>query len=130
MANEKLVYTESFEAGEDLSDYQYHGMTMKSTRVVERFDGTTDIPAGVLMNDPESGEEAQLMVIGRSPVVLAENVTSLPQLMRFDADGHAVNFDVDTDVTTYCAGQFLETGSSGEKVEAMICCITPFRGEE
>ena len=128
MANIKLVHTETFVANEDLSDYQYHGMDMVSSRYVERHDAITDIPAGVLQNDPESGQEAEVLVIGRTPVVLGENVTSLPQLLRFDGDGHAVPFDMATDVTTYCAGQFLQTGSTGEKVEALINCANPFRG--
>ena len=130
MPNAKSVYTESFIANEDLSDYQYHGMDMVSSRTVERHDGVTDIPCGVLQNDPESGQEAQVMVVGRTPVILGEDISSLPQLMRFDANGHAVAFDVDVDVTAYCAGQFLQTGSSGETVEAMVNGLNPFRGEE
>ncbi len=130
MANIKLVYTETFEANEDLSTKQYYGVDMVSTRKVELHDAVTDIPIGVLQNAPESGQEAEVLIIGRTPVVLAENIASLPQLMRFDDNGKAAAFDVDTDTTAYCAGQFLETGSTGEIVEAIVNCINGFRGEE
>lgn len=127
--NVKKVYTESFVASEDLSSYQYYGVTLSGDRTVDLHDADTDIPSGILLNAPESGEEAEVLVIGRTPIVAGETIAA-HQLVRIDSNGKAMVFEVDTDVTCYCIGQCTQGADAGEKVEVMVCAITPFRGEE
>ena len=129
-ANEKPIYTESFIAAEDLSDYQYYGVTLTTTDFnVDLHDADTDIPSGILMNDPESGEEALVCVVGRVPIVAGETIAA-HDLVRIDSNGKAMKFEVDVDTTAYCIGQCIKGADSGEKILAMVNAITPFRGEE
>ncbi len=118
-ASEKSIWTESFVAENDLSDYQYHGMELSANRQVDRVDSATDKPVGVLLNDPEAGEAALVCVMGRSPIRLGDTVSAGEQI-RFDASGHAVPWDPGTDNTEYCCGMCTIGGASGELGEALI----------
>lgn len=126
-ANEKSVWTESFVAGEDLSAKQYYGVKMTNDGTVDLIDADTDIPLGVLLNDPESGEEAQICVVGRCPVVLSG--TLVPgEPIYFHTDGTAKKWTPGTDITKYCAGYITKGGVSGEIAEALIQCANPVKG--
>ena len=128
MASEKLIYTETFVAGEDLSGNQYYGVEMAADGDVELIDAITDKPVGVLLNEPESGQEAQVLIVGRCPVVTGEIIT-LPSLVRFGANGKAYMWDPGTDTTAYVAGTFKEAATeAGMVVEAIINCANPARG--
>lgn len=58
-----------FEAAEDLSDYRYHFVTIDTDGKVALLDSAGEIPIGVLQNEPGSGEEATVRVLGVSKVV-------------------------------------------------------------
>lgn len=118
-ANEKAIWTETFVAENDLSDYQYHGMELTGNRQVDLVDNVTDKPCGVLLNDPESGQEALVCVMGRSPVVFGDTMSAGEQL-RFDASGHAIPYDAGTDTTMYCCGMVTIGGAVTEIGEALI----------
>jgi hypothetical protein len=65
MTTENKVIDLSYEAGEDLSDYQYHIVVLDtSTKKVRLPNAETDIPLAVLQNAPESGEAASVRPIG------------------------------------------------------------------
>ena len=119
----------SVEAGENLSGTQVCGLTLESDNTVVRLDGVTDVPFGVLQNKPTSGKTAAVMVIGRTKVEFGETVTVGAQI-RFGANGKASIFQVDADVTAYCAGICKEGGDAGEIGTAMINCCNTVRGEE
>jgi hypothetical protein len=127
--NIKKVLTESMVASESLATKQYYGVTVSGNRTVDLQDAVTDIPLGILQNDPASGEEAEVLVIGRTPIVAGETITA-GQLIRIGADGAAYVFEVDTDTTAYCLGQCTQGGDAGEMIEAIVNGTTPFRGEE
>ncbi len=127
MANIKLTHTESFIAGADLSDYQYHGMKMSANRTCTIFAAETDVPVGVLQNTPESGEEAEVLVIGRSPVVLGGTVAA-GNPIYFDGSGHAIASVAGTDTTKYVAGICTIGGDATHVGEALINCAAPGRG--
>jgi hypothetical protein len=128
VANEKLIYTESFEADEDLTAAQYHGVDISADGKVELHDATTDYPAGVLLNKPDDTEEALVLVIGRCPVVAAEELT-YNDLIYFDASGHAAVFTPATDITKYCVGKIVRgCAAAGEMAEAIIDCANPMKG--
>lgn len=128
-SNEKAIFTLSLEAGEDLSSSQYLGVTMSDDRKVDAHDATTDIPIGILLNEPESGQQALVMVVGQCPIIAGESITA-GKLIRLGANARAYVFDVDTDVTTYAMGQCTKGAASGEKIDAVVNCCTPTRGEE
>lgn len=73
MSTENAILRESYEAGEDLSNDQYRIVVLSSGKVY-RPDATTDIGLGVLQNAPESGAAAEVMLIGKSKIVLGEAV--------------------------------------------------------
>lgn len=118
-ANEKTVWTESFVADEDLSDYQYYGVALSDDRKVDLVDADTDKPVGVLLNDPEDEEEALVCVMGRTPVKLGETIAAGAQI-RFDSNGKAMNWDPGTDTTAYCCGMCTIGGDENEVGEALI----------
>lgn len=126
--NEKQIYTETFIAGEDLSDYQYYGVTMSDDREVDLTDADTDVCAGILLNAPESGGEALVGVVGRFPVVAGETITA-GQLVRIGSSGTAMIWAPGTDTTAYVIGQALSGGDAGEKIEVMVNACNPARGD-
>lgn len=125
MANEKTIFTESFIAGEDLEEEQYHGVKMNGNRTVDLIDADTDMPVGVLLNEPLDGEEALVMIVGRCPVVFEDTITA-GELIYFNSNGHAVGWAV-TDITIYAAGQCTIGGATGE-VGEMIIGVVPEKG--
>lgn len=125
MANEKTIFTESFIAGEDLRSYQYHGVKLNGNRTVDVIDATTDMPVGVLLDEPNDGEEGLVMIVGRCPVVLEDTITA-GELIYFNANGHAIGWAA-TDITIYAAGQCTVGGVSGE-VGEMIIGVVPEKG--
>ncbi len=59
-------------AGEDLSAAQYKFVKLDNgTGNVLAVDGATDRPFGVLQNDPESGEIAEITIVGGTKSRLA-----------------------------------------------------------
>jgi len=50
--------------------------------------------------------------------------------VRIDSNGHAMVFDIDTDVTTYCIGQCVR--AAGAAAEKALVSVTgnPWKGEE
>jgi hypothetical protein len=128
--NIKRIHTESWVAGESLASNQYYGVTMSADRTVDLQDAITDIPAGILLNNPTSGQQAEVLVAGRTPGVAAEAITA-GQQVRIDAAGKFAVFQVDVDVTTYCCGYcVVGAGADGEYGEFIVNCATCFRGEE
>jgi len=128
MAASKPVLTDSVVAGADLSAKQFYGVSLQSDSTVDLFDTDTEFTYGVLQNKPESGEVAEIMLIGRSKVEFGETVTVGQQIRCGAADGKFYVFEVDVDVTCYCCGMCTEGGAAGEIGEAMISCPTAFRG--
>lgn len=118
MANEKTIFTETFIAGESLATNQYHGVKLNGNRTVDLIDADTDVPVGILLNEPGDGEEALVMIIGRSPVIVGEAIVAGARF-AFDADGHAEPWGVgDTD--QYPAGTVTIGAAAGEVGEVIV----------
>jgi hypothetical protein len=117
--NIKPVLTESFVSTNDLSSYQYYGVKLSADRTVILPTADTDIPIGILQNKPTAGQMAEVMVIGRTPVKIAEALTA-GQEIRIASGGLAALAEV-SDTTTYVVGQVVEhAGVSGEIAEAVV----------
>ncbi len=68
MSVENQVLRLSFEAAEDLSSYQWHFVTLDSSRKIQLLNSANDIAIGVLQDTPESGEAGSVMILGESKV--------------------------------------------------------------
>ncbi len=127
--NVKSVLTLSLEASADLSDYQWHGMLMSANGEVTVCSGETDVPIGILTNDPAAdGREAQILVVGVAPVIAGETIT-YGDLLRIDSSGHAMIWAPGTDTTAYVVGRCIRGGTTGEKIVAVINCGCNARGD-
>ena len=69
MATEQAIWRETFEAAEDLSDYQYHFVVLNTSGKVRLMDAEDEVAIGILQNAPESGDAADVMIIGKSKLV-------------------------------------------------------------
>ncbi len=68
MATEVKVLDLSWPAAEGLSDDQYKFVVLNSSGLVRRPDSASEVCIGILQNAPESGEAAQVRVLGKSKV--------------------------------------------------------------
>lgn len=69
MATEQTIWRESFEAVEDLSDYQYHFVGISSDSKAQLLNAEDEVAVGILQNAPESGQAADVMLVGKSKLV-------------------------------------------------------------
>lgn len=86
------VLCTSYVAGEDLSSAQFRFVYLSSANTVTLIDSGT--PLGVLQNDPESGEIANVMVIGISRLTMSASSTIMARIgTTTDGKGVAVTAD-------------------------------------
>jgi len=77
-------------AGEDLSGKQYRFVRLSGANTVSAISATTQVPVGVLQNDPESGEAAAVAIAGVSKVEAGGTVTA-GYVVTCDDQGRVVN---------------------------------------
>ena len=78
MASPKTMpkWTESAIAAADYSTTgQFLAVYLSGDRTVTKMSDITQVPYGILMNDPESGQQASVMKEGKCPVIAAETLT-------------------------------------------------------
>lgn len=116
----------SLAAGADLSSDQYYIVKLSGAGVV-LCDDATDIPIGILQNDPESGETASVAVDGITKVVADEEI-SVGELIGVSAAGKAVALTAGTDTTAYVIGQAITAASAdGDVISITLDCKSPSR---
>lgn len=116
----------TLEAGEDLSAKQYRFVKISSGKAVA-CDGATDVPIGVLQNDPASGEEASIVVVGGTKIVSSASINAGIKIGTNNA-GKADAKVAGTDTTEYTVGQvILGAGADNEILTAVINCASPNR---
>jgi len=114
-------------AGGDLSSSQYKFVKLNSSGQVVDIAAATDIPAGVLQNNPASGGAAEVAVIGVTKLQGDADLAKGAQIGT-SADGQAVALVAGTDTTKYVVGQVLEDNSAAAGlVTALINCANPHR---
>lgn len=118
----------TFIAGADLSAYQYHFVKLSADNTVVICAAQTDIPVGVLQNDPDAaGKAASVMIYGVSKLeVAAAGALTFGLAVGTDAVGEAESEAV-TDTTHYNCGRVIEGAGVGELCTAMINCLNPLR---
>jgi hypothetical protein len=104
--NEKLIWTDTREAASDYSSKQYYGCKMTADKKVGLPTADTDVPAGLVINNPESGKAAQVLVMGRAPAPVAETIT-YGQKVRIASGGKVALWEV-ADTDKYCVGICVE----------------------
>lgn len=118
MAGENAILSKSFTAAADLSSYQYHFVKLASATTVTYADDAGDA-IGILQNKPESGETAEVMMIGISNMVVG--TTGVAAVMdKIKTEGtYGYGTTNATDQTGYNAIA-LETGVSGDVISVLL----------
>lgn len=117
----------SAKAGADLSAKQYFYVKLNADNQVILCAAATDIPLGVLQNDPASGQDATVMVMGVSKVESDAALTA-GWLVGTSADGQADRKIPGTDTTEYITGQVIQgTGAAGDFATVALNCANPAR---
>lgn len=116
----------TLEAGEDLSTKQYRFVKIDTGKAVA-CSAATDVPIGVLQNDPASGEEAAIVVVGGTKIVSSANIAAGIKIGTNNA-GKADAKVAGTDTTEYTVGQVvLGASADGEYLTAVVNCAAPAR---
>lgn len=71
MAVENLIWSVNAEAGADLSAKRGYAVEIGSTGTVTACNGATDVPYGILLNAPVSGEDALIGKLGIASAIVA-----------------------------------------------------------
>ena len=109
----------NFTASADLSAKQYHFVKMSGNNTVTVCAAITDVPIGVLQNNPASGGAAEVCLFGISKVV-ADGTLAAGNVIGTSADGQADAIAAGTDTTVYTMGIALSAAAAGDTVEAFI----------
>lgn len=114
-------------AGADLSSDQYKFVKINSSGQAVLCSGATDKPIGVLQNNPVSGGEASVTVVGGTKVLSSASIDE-GVLIGTNSAGKADAKVPGTDTTEYVVGQvILAAGADGEILTAVINCSNPHR---
>ena len=111
MAVQESRDTRTFIAGEDLSSSQFKFVTLESDGQVDLADSAGENCMGVVINDPASGEEATVVVSGKT-VVTAGGTIAAGASIATDASGDAVT----AASTNIIMGYALEAGVDGQVI--------------
>jgi hypothetical protein len=116
-------------AGADLSSSQYKFVKIdNATGYAVIVSGATDRPIGVLQNNPISGAEAEVLIVGGTKVY-AGGTASAGQPLFASASATAVTLAFGTTGSAaYAVGTFITTGAATNVVTAVIDCSNPGRG--
>jgi len=116
----------SIPAGADLSAKQYTFVKISGTGVIGAA-AATDIPVGVLLNDPASDETAAVAVSGVVKVKASAAIVA-GVLVGTTATGTAVTLVAGTDTTKYILGRAITAaGAAGDIITVAINCASPAR---
>lgn len=109
MATENSLKLVTFEAGADLSAKQYYFVKLSAANTVDVCSGATDIPIGILQNDPTSGQEAVVALLGGGGIskVSSNEALTVGWMVGTSSDGQADRKIPGTDTTEYMCGQVI-----------------------
>ena len=114
-------------AGADLSTKQYYFVKVNSSGNAVLCAAATDAPIGVLQNNPISGAEASIVVVGGTKLVAGAAIAAGIKIGT-DSAGKADAKVAGTDTTEYTVGQvLLASGADLDVLTAVINCASPNR---
>ncbi len=123
-----FVWDETWEAAENLSTKQFYFVKDNGSGKATSITGITDVPIGVLMNDPDAeGQPAVIRRLGRGPIS-ADTSLNIGDFVGPSSDGQADARVIGTDTTHYVGGRVREAaGATGDIVSCDINCVAPGR---
>jgi hypothetical protein len=114
-------------AGADLSTKQYYFVKVNSSGNAVLCAAATDAPIGVLQNNPISGAEASIVVVGGTKLVAGAAIAAGIKIGT-DSAGKADAKVAGTDTTEYTVGQvLLASAADADVITAVINCASPNR---
>lgn len=127
MASQNDVQIITATAGEDLSAKQYYLVKLSADDTVKLCAAATDVPIGVLQNEPASGEVAAVATLGKVKIVAGAAIAA-GVLIGTASTGKVDAKTPGTDTTEYVIGQVTKASAAdGDLLEALINTATPFR---
>ena len=115
-------------AGADLSSNQYYFVKINSSGNAVLCSAATDKPIGVLQNDPTSGEEAQVLVVGGTKLV-TNSACDEGTVVGTASSGKGAPYVAGTDTTKFIVGSvILASGADGEIATVVVNCASAARG--
>jgi hypothetical protein len=103
----------TFTAAADLSAKQFYFVKLASATTVNVCTAITDLPIGILQNDPASGEQAVVRIFGISKAS-ADGTIAAARWIGTSADSQAGGITPGSDTTVYVMGQAIQAASAGE----------------
>lgn len=126
-ANAPSAVVESFVAGADLSGQRYRFVKLNASGQAVPVTAITDIPIGVLQNDPIANQTATVVISGGTKVRASAAIV-LPAVLGVDATGNAKKVVPGTDITQYVVGQAdVAAAATGDIVSAVVNLSSPSR---
>ena len=114
-------------AGADLSTKQYYFVKVNSSGNAVLCAAATDAPIGVLQNNPISGAEASVLVVGGTKLVAGAAIAAGVKIGTAST-GKADAKVAGTDTTEYTVGQvLLASAADADVLTAVINCASPNR---
>lgn len=114
-------------AAADLSAKQYHFVKLDANGKAAVIAADTDRPIGVLQNAPESGEEAEVLVVGGTKLQASAAIDE-GAILGTTSAGEAVTRVVSTDSTKYILGTAVTAaGADNELFTAVVNCASSAR---
>lgn len=110
----------SFEANSDLRTKQFYFVKMSANNKVDVCSGVTDKAIGVLQNKPNTGETAEVTLLGITKVSGDADLAA-GDIIGTSADGQAAAYVAGTDTTKYACGFVIEdNGAAGGLITAYV----------
>ena len=101
-------------AAADLSAKQYHFVKLASATTVNVCTAITDVPIGILQNNPDTaGDQAIVTIFGISKVV-ADGTLAAGNVIGTSADSQADAITRGSDNSVTILGQAIQAASAGE----------------
>jgi hypothetical protein len=115
-SGENAILCKTFEANGDLSDYQYRWVKLESAGTVA-ICGNGEVPVGILQNDPDDGEQANVMLMGISNLVAHASI-SVNETIGSQANGRGVAVSADTN--SYNAVALEEAADQDDEIKVLL----------
>lgn len=106
-------------AAADLSAKQFHFVKLATATTVNVCTAITDVPVGVLLNTPTSGQAAEVCIFGITKVVADGNLAA-GNIIGTSSDSQADAITRGSDTTVTVMGQAIEAGSAGQTVTMFL----------
>jgi hypothetical protein len=116
----------SFDAGEDLSSYQYCFVHLADDDTVDLLDAGDEYPIGILQNAPASGEVAVVRVSGVSKLVMNDALAVGLKIKAeyVDATDNGKGDAADTDYDNVRAISLTAAGAEDDVISVLLVSDT------